>query len=83
MLTKICRVDRIKDGAVDLVESVTCVDGELLDLLVIVRVCVMGISVGPEPELGVGVEGVAQDRDRVQGRHNCKKTLQLALEDIF
>jgi hypothetical protein len=35
------------------------VNGELFDLLVVVRVGVVGIAVGPQPQLRVRVEAVA------------------------
>ena len=51
----------------DLVEGVRGIDGELLDLLPILGVDVVVVAVGPEPQLGVGVEALGQDRDGLQG----------------
>ena len=48
-LTKVCRVDGVKDSPVDTVESVAGIDGELLDLLVVVGVGVIAIAIGPQP----------------------------------
>ena len=79
-----------------LVESVTGINGKLPDLLVVIRVGVVGIAlkggdvgaadvvlhyVGPQPQLGVGVEGVAQDRDRVQSHHEVPDVLHLRLRE--
>ena len=51
----------------DTVDRVAGVDGQLLNLLVVVRVGAVVIAVGPELELGVGMEALGQDRDGVQG----------------
>ena len=51
----------------DTVDGVAGVDGQLLDLLVVVGVGVVVIAIGPELELGVGMEALGQDRDGVQG----------------
>ena len=51
----------------DSVDGVAGVDGQLLDLLVVVRVCAVVIAVGPELELGVGMEALRQDRNGAQG----------------
>ena len=66
-LTEVSRVDGVKDGAVDSVDGVAGVNGQLLDLLVVVWVCVVVIAIGPQLELGVGVEALGQDRDGLQG----------------
>ena len=50
-------------------EGVAGIDGQLLDLLLVLGVGVVGIPVWPEPQLGVGVEAVAKHRNRVEGRH--------------
>ena len=53
----------------DLIDGVTGVDGQLLDLFVVVGVCAVVVAVGPELELGVGVETLRQDGDRFKGLH--------------
>ena len=59
-LTEVSRVDGIKHSSMHRVESIRCINGQLLQLLPVVRVCSIIISIGPEPELGVGVEAVRE-----------------------
>jgi len=56
---KIGGVDWIEDGSMNLEESVASVDGQLLHLLIVLRVGTVVVAVGPEPQLRVGVEGVS------------------------
>ena len=51
LLTEISRVDWVKDGAVDLEEGVAGIDGQLLDLRLVLGVGVVAVAIGPEPEL--------------------------------
>ena len=68
-LTEVGRVDGIKDRAVDPEECITGLYGQVPDLLVVGRVGVVVVAVRPEPELRIGVEGVGEYRDGVQGGH--------------
>ena len=79
LLTKVGGVYRVKHGAVDLVEGVRGIDGELLDLLPVLGVHVVVVAVGPEPELGVGVEAVTEDGHRVKGLNKVADVLGLGL----
>ena len=94
--TEVSAVDGIEDSPMYLVESVTGINGKLPDLLIVVRVGVVSVAlkggdvgaadvvlhyVGPQPQLGVGVEGVAQDRDRVQPHHEVPDVLHLRLRE--
>ena len=81
LLTEVSRVDRVEHGAVDLVQGVGGVDGELLDFLPVLGVHVVVVTVRPEPELGVGVEAMAKHRDRVQGLHKVPNVLGLWLRE--
>ena len=63
----------------DLEEGVAGIDGQLLDLLLVLGVGVVGVPVRPEPELGVGVEAVAKHRNRVEGRHKVPDVSHLHL----
>ena len=47
----------------NLTKSITSINGQLSDLLIVLRISIVTITIGPEPELGVGVEAVTQDRD--------------------
>ena len=79
LLTEVSGVDRVEHGAVDLVQGVGRVNGELLNFLPILGVHVVVVTIGPEPELGVGVEAMAEHRDRVQGLHKVPDVLGLWL----
>ena len=63
----------------DLEECVAGIDGQLLDLLLVLRVGVVAVAVWPEPELGVGVEAVAKHWNRVEGGHKIPDVSHLHL----
>ena len=65
----------------DLVQGVGRVDGELLDLLPILGVHVVVVALGPEPELRVGVEAMAEHRDGVKGLHKVPDVLGLRFRE--
>ena len=81
--TEVGRVDGIEDRSVNLKQSVARINSELPDLLVVVRVGVVVVAVRPQPELGVGVEGVTEDRDGVQGHHEVPDVGHLGLAEGF
>ena len=60
-ITEISRVDGIKDSSMNLTKSITSIDGQLSDLLIVFWISIVTISIRPEPELGVGVEALGQD----------------------
>ena len=47
----------------NLTKSITSINGQLSDLLIVLWISIVTITIRPEPELGVGVEAVTQDRD--------------------
>ena len=78
-LTEVGRVDGIEDRPVDFKEGVTRIYGQLPDLLVVLWVGIVVVAVRPQPELGVGVEGVAQDWDWIQAHHEVSDVPHLHL----
>ena len=65
----------------DLAESIRGINGQLADLLIILRISIVTIAIGPEPELGVGVETVSQDWHWVKGGHKVSDVPHLWLRE--
>merc|ERR1719348_1196196 len=50
----------------NLVQGISCINGQLVDLVHIRRILVVVVAIGPQPQLRIGVETVTKDWDRVE-----------------
>merc|ERR1719430_464569 len=59
----------------DFVKGVRGIYGKLSNLLPVVRKGIVCIAIGPQPQLGIRVEAVSQDRQGFQGKYKITDVL--------